>query len=666
MVEYYNNTLTVEASWLVSEDIMTESQYRHATTRQQIQVARRGCYNTPALVDYDSMPERFKRKVVEKLGKSPYDVVKTNQLEQYIEQNVEFSQYFENYKLSDGRFIPQNTRHEYYINAIVLEAIGRILTDKRAKRAALGHKTTKVWDKLSEAAMELDRTRFPHSLPANPRRLEDKFKRFRKEGLESLIHKNFVNRNAARVDDELKESALMVLLARHSNFDNVQIADAYNALSEQFAWKPITSGTVANFRKKFDLDTYAGRRGETSFHNKKGMQVKRSAPSRPLYYVTIDGWKAELFYNKQITKEDGYTATTSTNRVTMVLVFDPCCKYPLGFAIGEQENSELVKQAFRNAMKHTAELFGTMHRPHQVQTDNFGNKFIKEFCEEIGGKFTPARAYNAKAKVIEPFFKEFNKRCQYFPNWSGYGITTSPEKQPNMEYKNTIKKNFPDYEGVCAQLAFVVDRMRAEARDEYLSLWNETEPENRIELSRENYLLQFGTTTGRTILMQHSGIIPTINGVKHYYDCFDIAFRRHSTVKWNIMYDPDDMEKVLAVNDDQSLQFILEEKHIQPMALKDRKPGDSEQLQRVHDFNKELVADVASRISGAQEMVGDLLQFIPQLSDANRYMLTDSNGQHKIHTYDTPAILEPKKKKKTKPKLLVLDEVKSDDIWDKF
>ena len=94
MVEYYNNTLTLEANWLVEHDIMTESQYRHATTRKQVQVLRRGCLNTPALVAYDSMPERFKRRVVEVIGKSPYDLVKTNQLQAMIEDNAELSQYF--------------------------------------------------------------------------------------------------------------------------------------------------------------------------------------------------------------------------------------------------------------------------------------------------------------------------------------------------------------------------------------------------------------------------------------------------------------------------------------------------------------------------------------------------------------------------------------------
>lgn len=660
MVEYYNNTLTLEASWLVENDVITESNYKKMTTRQQIQVLRRGCLNTPALVAYDSMPERFKRKVVEVIGRSPYEVVKINWLQEFIRDDIKISDFFRDHTFDDGRHIPEKTQREYYINTIILDAIGRFIVDKRAVRSAKGHKTTGIWTSIADSVLNLDRLRYPHSLPLNPRRLEEKYKKYRKEGEISLVHKNFLNKNASRVDDEIKESALMVLFAQFNNYDNVQIANAYNELAERYGWKDITPGTVAKWRKKYNLETYPLRRGTTAFRNKMGMQVKRSAPSRPLYYVTLDGWKAELWYNKHIVKENGYTAVTSSNRVTIVVVLDPCCKYPLGYAIGEQENAELVKTAFRNALKHTEELFGAMHRPHQVQTDNFGNKFIKEFCDEIGGYFTPARAYNAKAKVIEPFFKDFNKRCQYFPNWSGYGITTDPDKQPNVEFKNTIKKTFPDYDGVCAQLQFIIDRMRADSRDEYLKLWSETEQNDRIELSYANYLLQFGSTTGRTILMQHSGIIPTINGVKHYYDCFDIKFRRHTSVKWNILYDPDNMEKVLAVNEDQSLQFILEEKHIQPMALKDRQIGDSEQLQRVHNFNKELEADIAKRISEAQVIAGDLLREIPQINEANRFMLTDSNGQHKIHTYgdkETEIKVLPKMIKAKKSKLEV-SEVK--------
>jgi hypothetical protein len=46
------------------------------------------------------------------------------------------------------------------------------------------------------------------------------------------------------------------------------------------------------------------------------------------------------------------------------------------------------------------------------------------------------------------------------------------------------------------------------------------------------------------------------------------------------------------VNEDESRMFVLEEKHIQPMALVERQDGDAEALQRVRDYNKSLEAYV--------------------------------------------------------------------------
>ena len=67
-MEFFNNTLAIEANWLVDEGVMTTDQYDHAVKRKQVNVVRRGCRNTPALVAYDSMPERFKQAVRERVG----------------------------------------------------------------------------------------------------------------------------------------------------------------------------------------------------------------------------------------------------------------------------------------------------------------------------------------------------------------------------------------------------------------------------------------------------------------------------------------------------------------------------------------------------------------------------------------------------------------------
>ena len=659
MVEYYNNTLTLEASWLVEQDIISESNYKQLSARQQLQIVRRGCLNTPALVAYDSMPERFKRRVVEVIGRSPYDLVKTNQLQALISDHIELSQFFENYKLTDGRFIPQNTRHEYYINAIILEAIHILITDKKAKRSALGHKTAKIWEKIAESVMELDRVRFPHSLPANPRRLESKYKTYRKEGAQSLIHKNFANNNAAKVDDKDKESVIVELLAAPNNLDNVQVMKFYNLIAEKAGWKKITAGTVANWREEYETMIYAGRRGSVAFSNKKEMQVKRSAPTAPMYFWTLDGWDAELLYQKF---ENG--RTTYHNRPTVVVILDAFNKYPVGYAVGTNETPELIQMALRNAARHTAELFGTMYRTHQIQSDRYAVKMMTPFYETLGKHYTPARAKNAKAKIIEPYFNHINKTyCQIQPNWSGFGITSDPEKQPNVEFINKFKKNFPEFEDVCRQIDIMIMAERANKVEAYMNAWMQMADTDKIELSYKNYLMQFGSTTGRQILMQHNGLLPTINGVKYTYDCFDVNFRKHSSVKWNVVYDPDDMSRALAVNEDQTLQFLLEEKYVQPMALKDRKDGDSQQLQRVNDFNKQLKGEVTEFRAMSAENASEFIGMLPQFETLKKMCITDSKGQHKQNRNRARAIEEGAAVKAVNT---VQAEVTETSIWDKI
>ena len=597
--------------------------------KESVICALEGIQLQPAIIAYESLPQRFKQPVIVKLDyKNPYSVVKVNLVESYIQHSAILTDFFDTHKLSDGRNLPKEKRREYYANAIVLEAVGKLLTDKRAKRAAMGKKLKINWPELAEGIQELDRSKYPHNLPACPRRLEDKFNRYKNEGAVSLIHKNFLNANAARVDNGVKESLLAELLADPRNLDNVQVASFYNMMAEKMSWQKISPATVSVWREKLDLKIYPGRRGGVAFSNTKAMQVKRRAPSFPLYYWTMDGWEVELLYQQ--------TEGTASyhHRPTVVVVLDACLKYPMGYAIGAHETPELIQEALRNAVKHTEELFGKMYRTQQSQSDRYAFKKMKPHYEGISERVTPARAKNAKAKVIEPFFgTNMNKKyCQLFPNWSGYGITSNKEKQPNMEFLNHYKKNFPDYEGVCKQIDMMIERERTcdGKQERFLELWNQMPEEHKVELTHENYLLLFGETTGFRNKLEGSGLNITIRGLKRHYDCFDLSFREHGSTAWEIRYDPDNLTHVLAVNEDETLRFMLEEKYIQPMALCERKDGDSDQLQRVRNYNKALEENIIDFRTKNAETIREASLELPEFSDTlKKLLITDSAGQHK-------------------------------------
>lgn len=627
-MQYYNNILSVEASWLLSHGIMSAECYRSLTRRNDIDVLRRGCRNTPALVAYESMPDRFRRKVDE-IVKNPYDAARSNAVEGRIVHSAEASGFFDGYEIGDGRHLPVDKRREYYFDAIVLDAVHALIADRAAKRRALGGRTVRFWEEVAECVQELDHMRYPHALPANPRSLERKYKAYREGGYGSLIHKSYAaqNKNAAKVADDNQKSALAVLMGDPRNLDNEQVARIYNTLAEQMQWKKITASTVAVWRDKLDGELYARRHGAVAYRSQKAMQVKRSAPAYPLYYWTLDGWDAELLYQKQ---ENG--RTTYHNRPTVVFVLDACCKYPIGYAIGTHETPELIKEALRNAAKHTESLFGRMYRTAQLQSDNYAIKTLMPLYARMADKATPAQVKNAKAKIIEPWFRQFNKKyCQLQRNWSGFGVTSRKELQPNSDFLNKYRRDFPDFEGVCRQIIGFIEAERAELREKYVSLFDEMPQDKRFPLPYDQYLMLYGATTGRRSLLQGSGLNVTVGGVKRCYDCFDPEFRNHAGTRWEVRFDPNDTSRALAVNEDETLRFVLEEKHVQPMALIERKEGDYDQLRRVMDFNRAQEQRIAARLAEYGDNAAALLEAhgSKELDTLQKLMLCDSRGQHK-------------------------------------
>ena len=76
MFEYYQNTLCVQSSWLLEAEIVKAvGTYKSLTQRGGLKVLRRGCRNTPALVEFDSIPESYKKEIIEKAG-DPYKTAK--------------------------------------------------------------------------------------------------------------------------------------------------------------------------------------------------------------------------------------------------------------------------------------------------------------------------------------------------------------------------------------------------------------------------------------------------------------------------------------------------------------------------------------------------------------------------------------------------------------
>lgn len=639
-METINGTICISHAELTGR-IITTANLNALVRKNQVKQMRKGGNGRTALYAVESLPLKWRTEVYKRYP-DLQEQADSREFIDTMEPDGKALSFYQDYKLSDGRNLPDDKVLEYASNAAIMNAFRRRWEAHVSKRQRSGKRTTLAKEFWSRAAAALPRLadHFPHSLPGSPRRLQMKFAEYVSSGYECFISGKFLNGNAGKVLTDEQTGYLATLISNPNNVQDTVVAKFYNAKARMLGWKEITAAAVGVWREKLQLEAAAGRLGVTSFRANKTMQVKRSRPTAPFLMCSLDGWTVELLYQKTRTDKKGHNVTTYTNRLTIVVVLDPCVDYPMGYAVGDHECPELIKAALRNAAIHSREITGEMLRYNQVQSDRYAIKSMTELYAVLGDKVIPAQAHNAKAKPVEPYFNHLNTTyCQLCPNWSGFGVTTNPKRQPNSEALNKRRHSFPDEAGLRAQIDEMMRLERQQKIGKLMEKLANLKPEHRLPMSREMYLLNFGAETGFKNVLEGCGLRPTILGMKRDYDCFDLTFRDHASERWTVKYDPDDLHEVLAVSEDGTRRYMLEEKYVQPMALADRKPGDAEQLQRVHDYNKALEAETGRRLADHFEDARRVIERAAELPIhgtpalgaciEDKLLLTDSRGQHK-------------------------------------
>ncbi|AUS04519.1 hypothetical protein [Pseudotamlana carrageenivorans] len=636
--QFYNEKLGVKIKFLTTtrnhEDSIRVISYKALNGRMRSDTCtekelRRGCFGHDALILHDSISREWKDRLKLKFGNPP-ELVKKAYFAGFYQADRAAYEFYISYRYgqNNNQKLDLKLVEEYTYNASVLNAVLEVKQDRRAYARALGVQRLDLWLSLSKDVNAFREV--AHTLPASKDGLRRKATAYAKDSYVALISGKLQNKNSRKVANKKQMALLDELIAKHTNLDNTMIANIYNTIAEKLDWKPITAQTVANRKKEKNLITHAGRKGVKSLKNNILMQNKRKKPSSPMLYWTLDGWSVELLYQQTTVNEEGKTVTTYHNRLTVVVVLDAFNKYPIGYAIGTHETPELITLACQNAMQHAKELFGQYFMPYQLQSDNYAIKKLTPLYEAMSYLFTPASVGNAKAKIVEPYFNHINKNyCKLLNNWSGHNISSGSKNQPNSDYINKIKKQFPDQDGCISQIQSIINAERSKKAADYGNAWLTAKPEYKILMSQENYLLTFGSNTGYTNRLKGEGLVMTINGQKCWYDCFDLEFRNHADKDWSIQYDTTDLSQVLAVSTDGKERFMLEQKYIQPMAIADRVEGDTLQLARVNQYNNVLIENIKEERGENGRLVGRLLEQ-PELQDTlAKHLLTDSAGQHK-------------------------------------
>lgn len=588
---------------------------------------RRASLGYDALVLHSSLTQDWKDQLAVRFGK-PQEEIKKSWFSQHYLADRDAYNFYIAYTYGDKVKLDPAIIQRYVYQASVLNTVILMKNNRKQYLKTLGCTTVDIWESLSRdvnAFVDVD-----HKLPTTKSSLRFKVNKYMNESYAGLISDKFGMKNAAKVKEREQEALIDELVAKHTNLDNELISNLYNIVADKMGWATITAQTVGNRKKESNLITYAGRNGVSALSNNILMQNKRHAPTMPMLYWTLDGWDAELLYQKTAVSKNGNSVTTYHNRLTMVVVLDAFNKYPIGYAIGSHESPDLIKEALRNAVNHTEELFGERMNPRQLQSDNYQSKALTPVYEACAKFYTPAKVKNAKAKIIEPYFSHINKTyCRLLDNWSGFNINSGSKNQPNSEMLNKLSKSFPDELGCRMQLESIIQAERAKKVDEYVNSWENVPNDLRLPMPQESFLMALGKKLSRSAKLVGSGLNITIDGVKQVYDSFDLNFRKQSNQDWEILYDSQNIENVLAVSKDSKYRFMLERKHIQAMALDDRGVDDSYQLKRVNDYNKNAIAYITNERQENAEILENFFNN-PLLSDTlAKHLIVDSRGQHK-------------------------------------
>ena len=225
MLDYFDNKLCIQADWLIDEGILSFSNYKLLIYRKKLNRLQRGGNGRKALIEYSSIPERFRKLIVAKLGYDPSKQARHHFFRQHIKIDKEALTYFANYQLPGGGTLKIEKQKEYYQNAVMLNTIDEVYGLIAAKRKNMGGRITGIWDNLTRVINDL-REEYGHTLPGNTSRLKNKLKQYKQYGYDALIHRGFGNINSRKVNEMIKEIVFAIYIQNNKPYP-VMVRDIY-------------------------------------------------------------------------------------------------------------------------------------------------------------------------------------------------------------------------------------------------------------------------------------------------------------------------------------------------------------------------------------------------------------------------------------------------------
>lgn len=463
----------------------------------------------------------------------------------------------------------------------------------------------------------------------NVRVLERRVKEYYNQKNNSLISGKIGNSNSEKLTDDIK-LLLRGMYRQHNRLSYTHLHAELLKRAKDEPWGCLVQGlstqTIANYLSRPDVRSLClfGRYDRGVWRNLYDQTIKRTRPTHPHDFWSIDGTMFELYYAAKV--KSGGKEVFVRKRLYTYIVVDAATWAILGWTISDlSENQEMVFNAIRNAYYHAGCL------PNQVQSDhgsaNMANDMVAWISQAIG-HVTPAEVGNAKAKVVEAVWRHINQSVlkPEAHNHSGGNVTVRLEdSRPSNDWLKANKNTLPSLPEGIAMINSAFDYWNNTPLIKLKGEAVATAPNERLKkphrakvLSFEDQVAVFWRTryskSGEEQLYAYTqnGIQFQARGQTYNYRVYNSSgqqdndfWRHHAGQKFVVKYDTDTPDMIMLYADGKQIAIAQRLKEA-PMAIADRKEGDAAfiagELQQRKQFTLQIKEAYAADTELLQKM----------------------------------------------------------------
>ncbi|MGM9774470.1 MAG: kinase [Candidatus Egerieousia sp.] len=572
------------------EAVMSRSNYDILVYRRRLLVARAGKgMDNHALIDWQSLPERFKSRYIAKYGDRAEELKNADNA---FATDTAAYEYFSSLGLKEDKI------DEYTLNASVLRDLIRRRDTQSAYRGLCGNRTPIFWEGLMNECEQL-RQQHGHTLPKSTYSLRKKMRQYEKEGYSCLVSGKLNNTNSIKISDEAAECLIALKRSHFPVYNTTQIFDKFNEVAAERGWKPLKSvKAVLSFLNTPEIRSrwIDGAYGSLIAKKALGRRHTTVLPERRDSVWYGDGTKLNLYYKAYVGGK--WKAAT----LYVFEVVDAYSEVLLGYKVGTSEDFEMMYWAYRNAVEYAG------HLPVELVHDSQGGTKrddAKSWMSKIARFTRPCTPQNPTSKTIEAIFGRFQSQVLHtYWNYTGGNIQAkSMSSKVDTDRILANVQSLPTYSELLEIYAEARQRWNTAVHPKYkrsrLELYQESANEESIELTPAVAKNIFWLTTRSASTYTADGIKIQVEGQTYRYEVFgtdgmpDLEFNLQNIGRrFKVQYDPADLSSVRLCIDDPNygLQFVVkaDTKVVIHRAMQEQSEGERSFIRRQDAANKKL------------------------------------------------------------------------------